>query len=62
MSAGLLKLVDDDPERELRFEMEFYRSLTCEERFRMVLEGSAAIAQVLLERGHWKPSEIFKRS
>ena len=57
----ILKLEKDDPERELEFEIEWQRSLSTAERFRMMDEGSAWFLKLMIERGQKKPFEIIKR-
>lgn len=60
--APVLKCDRDDEERELDFEIEFQRSLSVEERFRMMFQRSREIAEMLIRHGHRKPVEIIKRS
>jgi len=56
-----LKLEKDDSEKELDFELEYQLSLTTQERFEMMFRKSREIAQLLIENGHRKASEIIKR-
>ena len=59
--SGILKLEEHDEERERDFDLEYLRSLSVQERFRMVLEVSTHMAQQLLDCGYRKPFEILKR-
>lgn len=59
--SPVLKLDRDDEERELEFELAYQRSLTTEERFRMMFQKSREIAEMLIRHGHRKPFEIIKR-
>ena len=59
--SSILKLENDDQDRELEFELEYQLSLTVEQRFRMMFQKSREIAEILVRNGHRKPSEIIKR-
>jgi hypothetical protein len=59
--SPVLKLDRDDEEREFEFELAYQRSLTTEERFRMMFQKSREIAEMLIRHGHRKPFEIIKR-
>jgi len=59
--SPVLKLDRDDEGRELEFELAYQRSLTTEERFRMMFQKSREIAEMLIRHGHRKPFEIIKR-
>ena len=59
--SPVLKLDRDDEVRELEFELAYQRSLTTEERFRMMFQKSREIAEMLIRHGHRKPFEIIKR-
>ncbi len=59
--SPVLKLDRDDEELELEFELAYQRSLTTEERFRMMFRRSREIAEMLIRHGHRKPVEIVKR-
>ena len=61
MSAMILKLPKDDPEREREFEFDYLLSLTTQERFEMMDRSSREIMQMLIRNGHQKPFEIIKR-
>lgn len=60
--TGILKLEAHDEEQERRFDSDYLRSLSTEQRFRMVIETSTHIAQLLLDRGHRRAFEIVKRA
>ncbi len=57
----ILKIQEDDEDRELEFDLEFLRSLTTEERFRLMIEKSQQMAEALIRHGHRRPTEILKR-
>lgn len=57
----ILKLESHDAERELAFELDFQLSLTFEERWRMMIEESDRIANMLIENGQRKPTALIKR-
>ncbi len=58
----ILKLSNDDAERELEFELTWLRSLTVQQRFELMFRKSREIAEALLRHGHRKPVEIVKRT
>jgi hypothetical protein len=58
--SPVLKLKNDDQERELEFEVEYQLSLTVEQRFRMMFQKSREIAEILVRNGHRKPFEMKK--
>jgi len=47
---------------ELDFELDYQRSLSFSERFRMMLHQSKLILRMLIENGHRKPIEVIKRA
>ena len=59
--SPILKLEKDDSEKELEFEIDYQLSLTIQQRFEMMFRKSREIAQMLIDIGHRKPSEIIKR-
>ena len=59
--SPVLKLDRDDEDQELEFELAYQRSLTTEERFRMMFQKSREIAEMLIRHGHRKPVETVKR-
>ena len=61
MRKKILLLKEDNEEKELEFELEFQRSLSVEERYRMLIERMKLINQILIQYGHRKPFEIVKR-
>jgi hypothetical protein len=60
----IIKLGQDeqDPDRELEFELDYQLTLTTAQRFEMMLRRSRQLAEELLKRGYRKPVEIIKRS
>lgn len=61
-AGGILKLVTDDPERELEFELAYLRSLTTQERFDLMFRKSRELAESLARHGHRKSATILKRA
>ena len=59
--SPILKLEKDDSEKELEFEIDYQLSLTIQQRFEMMFRKSREIAQMLIDNGHRKLSEIIKR-
>jgi hypothetical protein len=59
--SSILKLENDDQDRELEFEVEYQLSLTVEQRFRMMFQKSREMAEILVRNGYRKPFEIIKR-
>ena len=60
--TSILKLDQDDEERELEFELAYQRTLTTQQRFELMFRKSREMAEVLLRRGYRKPVGIVKRS
>jgi hypothetical protein len=60
--TGILKLVTDDPERELAFELAFLRSLTAQERLALMFRKSRELAESLARHGHRKPFAVVKHA
>ncbi|MCX6029941.1 MAG: hypothetical protein NT169_11685 [Chloroflexi bacterium] len=58
----ILKLEQDDENKQLEFELAYQRTLTTQERFELMLRKSREIAEVLLKHGYRKPVEIVKRT
>jgi hypothetical protein len=57
----VLKLKDDNPKKELAFELNFQASLTTQERFEMMFKRSNQIKEQFSRNGYRKPFEIIKR-
>lgn len=60
-SVPILKLEAHDEAKELEFEIEYQRSLSFEQRFRMMIDASDRIAKLLLESGQRERTAIVKR-
>jgi hypothetical protein len=60
--SSVLKLDEDDEEKELEFELAYQRTLTTQQRFDLMFRKSREIAEVLLRHGYRKPLEIVKRA
>jgi hypothetical protein len=61
-NRSILKLHDDDEQKELEFELDYLRSLTFEDRLKMMREKSREMLKQMVEHGHRRPFEIFKRT
>ena len=61
ISIMILKLPNDDPEREREFELDFLLSLTTRQRFEMMTSRSREVMRTLIRHGHRKPVETVKR-
>ncbi len=59
---GILALTEDDPERELAFELAYLRSLTTQQRFDLMFRRSRETAEMLIRYGHREPDAIIERS
>jgi hypothetical protein len=57
----VLKLKQNDPKKELKFEIDFQASLTTRERFEMMFKKSNQIKELLFKNGHRKTFEVIKR-
>jgi hypothetical protein len=55
------KIGPDDEVDELELELEYQRSLTVEQRYKMMMAASRTILRMLIDNGHKKPFEIIKR-
>lgn len=58
----ILKLSENDEEKELEFELQYLRSLTTEERLEMMRKKSMEMLKQMVDLGYRKPFEILKRS
>lgn len=61
---GILKLdrhLKHTENRELEFELNYLRSLTTKERFKMMFSKSEEMFKLLKKNGHRKTSQIIKR-
>jgi hypothetical protein len=60
--SPIYKIGPDDEIDELELELEFQRSLTVEQRYKMMMDASRTILKMLIDNGHKKPFEIIKRT
>jgi len=58
---SILALSEHDEDKELEFELEYQRSLTFEERLKLMREKSNEMLRQMVELGYRKPFEILKR-
>ena len=58
----IYKIGPEDEVDELELELEFQRSLTVEQRYKMMINASRTILRMLIDNGHKKPFEIIKRT
>ena len=59
--TAILKLKEDDHEREIEFELDYLLSLSIDQRFNLMFEKSRLIKQLLKKNGHGKPDKIIKQ-
>ena len=57
----VLKTKRDNPEEELKFELEYQGSLSTQQRLEMMFRKSREIKEILLSNGHRKPVEVVKQ-
>lgn len=58
----IYKIGPNEEVDELELELEFQRSLTVEQRYKMMMDASRTILRMLIDNGHKKPFEIIKRT
>ena len=54
------KSKDNNPEKELAFELKSQLSLIVQDRFKMMFEKSRIMLEILIRNGHRKPFEVKK--
>ena len=59
---SILKMSQSDEERELEFELNYLASLTFDERLLMMKRKSREMLRQMVEHGHRRPFEVFKRT
>ncbi|MCD6162772.1 MAG: hypothetical protein J7K40_10215 [candidate division Zixibacteria bacterium] len=52
----------DDDVDELELELEYQRSLTVDQRYKMMINASRTVLRILIDNGYKKPFEIIQRS
>lgn len=60
--SPILKIDEDNEEKEIDFELDYQLSLDVDQRFRMMFQKSKELADMLEKNGHRRPFEIIKRS
>jgi hypothetical protein len=58
----ILKLNQHNSKKEIEFELEFLKSLSIRERFKMMLKKTKEMTDLLEKNGHRRPFEIIKRT
>lgn len=58
----ILKLMKDQPDQELDFELDFLASLTVQQRFEMMIRRSQEIKRMLRDHGNLPAAEVIKRT
>ena len=58
----VLKLIKDNEEKEIDFELKYQMSLTKRQRFEMMFKKTEELLSLLGKSGHRKTFEIIKRS
>jgi hypothetical protein len=59
---NILKLRKHDAVKEIKFELKYLGSLSVRERFRMMINKSREMLELLESNGHRRPSKIIKRA
>jgi len=59
--SPILKVEEDDEEKEIDFELDYQLSLSADQRFEMMFQKSKDLATMLDKNGHGKSPEIIKR-
>jgi len=52
----------DDDVDELELELEYQRSLTVDQRYKMMINASRNVLRMLIDNGYKKPFEIIQRT
>jgi hypothetical protein len=60
--SPILKLDEDNEEKEIDFELDYQLSLNVDQRFRMMFQKSKELAEMLAKNGYGRPFEIIKHS
>ncbi|MBI3333745.1 MAG: hypothetical protein HYZ93_06625 [Candidatus Omnitrophica bacterium] len=58
----ILQLARSDEAREIDFELDFLRSLTIAQRFRLMKKKTQELLQLLEQSGHRRPPQVIQRS
>ncbi|MBE0433607.1 hypothetical protein IBX73_09115 [candidate division WOR-3 bacterium] len=58
----ICQLDQNEDEKAIDFELEFQRTLTTAERFKMMFDMSDRMKETLIKNGYRKPVEIITRS
>ncbi len=58
----ILKLSEENEEREIEFELEWLLSLSLNERYQLMFKRTKELLDILEKNGHRRPSQIIKRS
>jgi len=57
----ILKVKQDNPKKELEFEINYQLSLTTKQRFEMMFKKSKQTKEMLVKNGRRKSFEVIKR-
>ncbi|MDP2922573.1 MAG: hypothetical protein Q8O30_02475 [Candidatus Omnitrophota bacterium] len=58
----ILKLKRHNSDKEIEFEINYLKSLSVKQRFRMMLKKTKEMLRLLENNGHRRPFEITKRT
>jgi len=58
----ILKLDNNDEEKEIEFELSWLLSLSVPERFQLMFKKTKEIIDLLEKNGHRRPSQVIKRT
>ena len=59
---AVLKLKEDDEQREIEFELAYLASLTTQQRFQMMRQKSHEMVLLLRRNEHRKSTQVIKRT
>ena len=60
--AQVLKLRKHNEEKEIEFELRYLKSLSVNERFKLMLKKTKEIVTLLNKSGHRRPFKVIKRT
>jgi hypothetical protein len=58
----ILKLTDQDEEKEIQFELDYISSLSIHDRFQLMYNRNKELLDLLEKNDHRRPPEIIKRT
>ena len=58
----ILKLSKHNEKKEIKFELNYLKSLSIKKRFEMMFKKTKEIVNLMERNGHKRPSGVFKRN